>query len=116
VFEFGVADITRPSAQEVVKDLKFLFVSDISYLASSVERFSVPSSFQVSNFFFSCINTSFFFSTFHDPIKRQDMQPSLVLAALSMATFMRSSELGLGHAGRTRARTRIFVLSLAFYR
>ena len=31
------------------------------------------------------------------------MQPSLILAALALATLMKSSEIGLGEVGRNRA-------------
>ena len=59
--------------------------------------------FKVSNFFLSFFHIPTFFGNFFDPSKRENMQPSLILAMLSMATFWQSSEIGLGRQGRERA-------------
>jgi hypothetical protein len=40
----------------------------------------------------------------NDPIQRLSIQPSFVLAALALATFMKSSEMGMGQSGRTFSR------------
>lgn len=58
--------------------------------------------FKNSNFWFAFINVPLFFKTFFDPEQREDMQPALVLAALTMSTFLRSSEAELGEEGRRR--------------
>ncbi|KIK57175.1 hypothetical protein GYMLUDRAFT_75693 [Collybiopsis luxurians FD-317 M1] len=59
--------------------------------------------FRVSNYWFSFFHVPSFFGNFFDPVKRENMQPSLILAALALSTFWRSSELGEGRAGRIRA-------------
>jgi hypothetical protein len=59
--------------------------------------------FKSSNYWFSFFHVPTFFSNFFDPDKRELMQPSLILAALSIATFWQSSELGAGKAGREKA-------------
>ncbi|KAJ7095744.1 hypothetical protein B0H15DRAFT_774458 [Mycena belliarum] len=61
--------------------------------------------FRASNYWFSFMHAPTFFLTFHDPSKRERIQPSLVLAVLAMSTFWQSSEIGLGHHGRQRALT-----------
>lgn len=72
------------TARQITTDLQFLF--------------------RTSNFWFAFINVPLFFSTLCDARARDaNMQPALLLAALAMATFFRSSELGLGAAGRERA-------------
>lgn len=59
--------------------------------------------FRSSNYWFSFFHIPTFFSNFHDSARRQQIQPSLVLAALAVATFFQSSEAGLGVSGRRRA-------------
>lgn len=59
--------------------------------------------FRASNYWFSFFHIPTFFANFFDPIRRKQMQPSLVLALLAMSTFWQSSEVGLGSAGRERA-------------
>lgn len=59
--------------------------------------------FRTSSYWFSFLHVPTFFSNFYDPSKRQHIQPSLILAALAMATFWQSSEIGLGNHGRQRA-------------
>jgi hypothetical protein len=59
--------------------------------------------FRASNYWFSFFHIPTFFGNFFDPLRRRDMQPSLVLALLAMSTFWQSSEVGLGSAGRERA-------------
>ncbi|KAF9071182.1 hypothetical protein BDP27DRAFT_1219488 [Rhodocollybia butyracea] len=69
--------------QRIASDLRFLF--------------------RVSNYWFSFFHIPSFFGTFFDPVARENIQPSLVLAALALSTFWQSSELGKGQAGRTQA-------------
>jgi hypothetical protein len=59
--------------------------------------------FRESNYWFSFFHVSSFFGNYFDPVKRERMQPSLVLAILAMSTFWQSSEVGLGSHGRDRA-------------
>ncbi|KAE9405655.1 hypothetical protein BT96DRAFT_915878 [Gymnopus androsaceus JB14] len=78
-------------------------VSDISSEPSI--RFSRKiwfESFMHLRFLFRSSNYCFF-GTFFDPVKREQMQPSLILAALALAIFWQSSEIGQGSVGRTRA-------------
>ena len=59
--------------------------------------------FRTSNYWFSFIHLPTFFGAFSDPMKRATMQPSLVLAALSLSVFWQSSEIGRGAEGRRLA-------------
>ncbi|TFK52485.1 hypothetical protein OE88DRAFT_1795692 [Heliocybe sulcata] len=59
--------------------------------------------FRTSNYWFSFFNVPRFLNDFFDTRRRETMQPSLVLAALAVATFLHSSELDQAEAGRTRA-------------
>ncbi|KAK1226275.1 hypothetical protein PQX77_010748 [Marasmius sp. AFHP31] len=56
--------------------------------------------FRTSNYWFSFIHLPTFFGCFSDPVKRAAMQPSLVLASLSLSIFWQSSEIGRGAEGR----------------
>ena len=71
------------AAQSITSDLRFLF--------------------RASNYWFSFFHIPSFFAQFCDPVKRERVQPSLVLALLAMATFWQSSEVGYGKEGRERA-------------
>ncbi|KZW00891.1 hypothetical protein EXIGLDRAFT_603573 [Exidia glandulosa HHB12029] len=64
---------------------------------------SAIDSFKASNYWLSFINVPLFFKVFLDEAARDRMQPSLVLAALAISTFMQSSEVDGGVEGRTRA-------------
>ena len=59
--------------------------------------------FRASNYWFSFFHIPSFFSNFFDPVRRERIQPSLVLALLAISTFWQSSEIGYGEAGRERA-------------
>lgn len=61
--------------------------------------------FKCSNYWFSFFHVPTFFAKYFDPSQRERMQPSLVLAMLSLSTFWQSSEAStsLGRAGRERA-------------
>ncbi|KAF8237173.1 hypothetical protein L208DRAFT_1248652 [Tricholoma matsutake] len=59
--------------------------------------------FRESNYWFSFFHISSFFGIYFDPVKRERMQPSLVLALLAISTFWQSSEVGLSSHGRERA-------------
>ncbi|KAG7088294.1 hypothetical protein E1B28_012305 [Marasmius oreades] len=56
--------------------------------------------FRTSNYWFSFFHLPSFFGSFYDPVKRETIQPSLILAALAVSTFWQSSEIGKGAAGR----------------
>ena len=59
--------------------------------------------FRESNYWFSFFHISSFFANYFNPVKRERMQPCLVLAMLAMSTFWQSSEVGLSSHGRERA-------------
>ncbi|KAJ3785251.1 hypothetical protein GGU10DRAFT_269626 [Lentinula aff. detonsa] len=59
--------------------------------------------FRASNYWFSFFHVPTFFGQFFDTIKRENMQPSLVLAALALSVFWQSSEIEEGEKGRIRA-------------
>jgi hypothetical protein len=60
--------------------------------------------FRISNYWFSFFHFPTFFSTFDDPVRRAEMQPSLVLSLLAVSTFWKSSDFfGKGQEGRKRA-------------
>ena len=71
------------AAQSITSDLRFLF--------------------RASNYWFSFFHIPSFFGKFCDPVKRERIQPCLILALLAMATFWQSSEVGYGKEGRERA-------------
>ncbi|KAJ6621869.1 hypothetical protein B0H10DRAFT_2016158 [Mycena sp. CBHHK59/15] len=71
------------ATQRIASDLRFLF--------------------RTSNYWFSFLHAPTFFSNFFDSSRRQQIQPSLILAALAMSTFWQSSEIELGCSGRERA-------------
>jgi len=71
------------AAQNITSDLRFLF--------------------RASNYWFCFFHIPSFFGNFFDPVRRARLQPGLVLAALAMATFWQSSEVGGGAQGRERA-------------
>ncbi|OBZ71009.1 hypothetical protein A0H81_09136 [Grifola frondosa] len=54
-------------------------------------------------YWFSFINVPRFFGALLDPSTRNTLQPSLILTALAVATFIQSSESELGLRGRMRA-------------
>lgn len=58
--------------------------------------------FRTASYWFSFINVPSFLSTFIDPRKREQMQPSLVYAVLMIAMIMQSSEGGFGRVGREK--------------
>ena len=71
------------AAQSITSDIRFLF--------------------RASNYWFSFFHIPSFFGKFCDPVKRERIQPCLILALLAMATFWQSSEVGYGKEGRERA-------------
>lgn len=71
------------SSQQIMNDIQFLF--------------------RASNFWFSFFNISRFFSRLSNPTNRRGLQPSLVLAGLAVANFIRSSEQENGAKGRAWA-------------
>ncbi|KAJ8520701.1 hypothetical protein ONZ45_g2523 [Pleurotus djamor] len=70
-------------SDQILADLKFLF--------------------RASNYWFSFFHLPTFFSKICHPTRRQQIQPSLVLGLLCIATFWRSSEAENGARGRQRA-------------
>ncbi len=71
------------ASQRIISDLRFVF--------------------RESNYWFSFFHVPTFFGNFCDPVRRENMQPCLVLALLAMATFWQSSEIERGEPGRMRA-------------
>ena len=59
--------------------------------------------FRESNHWFSFFHVPTFFGNICDPVRRESMQPCLVLALLATAVFWQSSEVELGEQGRVRA-------------
>ncbi|KAL4063290.1 hypothetical protein V8B97DRAFT_2026456 [Scleroderma yunnanense] len=59
--------------------------------------------FRATSYMFSFINVPSFLSTFMNPRKREQMQPSLVYAALAISTYLQSSDVGMGKRGRRKA-------------
>lgn len=59
--------------------------------------------FRISNYWFAFFNVPRFLNDFFDTRRRENMQPSLVLAALAVVTFLHSSEVEEGEAGRLKA-------------
>lgn len=59
--------------------------------------------FRSTNYWFSFFHVPHFLSSYFDPEKRERMQPALLPAMLMMATFLQSSEAGLGKIGRAKA-------------
>ncbi|KAF5338925.1 hypothetical protein D9611_008729 [Ephemerocybe angulata] len=59
--------------------------------------------FKTSNYWFSFFHIPSFFANFCDPIRRETMQPSLILSLLAISSFFQSSEVGAGLNGRERA-------------
>ncbi|KAK7048512.1 Zn(2)-C6 fungal-type domain-containing protein [Favolaschia claudopus] len=59
--------------------------------------------FHCSSYWFSFVHIPTFFTNFYDPVKRDMLQPSLILSALALGVFFRSSEIELGQRGRERA-------------
>lgn len=59
--------------------------------------------FRESNHWFSFFHFPTFFGNFCDPVRRENMQPCLVLALLAMSVFWQSSEVELGEQGRIHA-------------
>jgi hypothetical protein len=73
----------QQAANQITRDLRFLFRS--------------------SHYCFSFINVPRFLSIYFDTERRACMQPSLLPAALAIATFFQSSEAGFGKEGRRKA-------------
>ncbi|KAG9101620.1 hypothetical protein FS749_005158 [Ceratobasidium sp. UAMH 11750] len=71
------------AAQKVTSDLKYLFKS--------------------SNYWLSFLNINLFMTNYNHRERRENIQPSLLLAALAYSTFTQSSEIEKGSAGRARA-------------
>ncbi|KAF8557671.1 hypothetical protein OG21DRAFT_1505168 [Imleria badia] len=63
----------------------------------------LSSLFTTTGYWLSFVNVPDFMRSLYDPEERSLMQPSLVFAGLALATLMKSSEMELGTAGRTRA-------------
>ncbi|KAJ7600829.1 hypothetical protein C8J56DRAFT_813769 [Mycena floridula] len=71
------------AAQGVATDIKFLF--------------------RISHTWFSFIHVPTFFANYHDPVRRQQIQPCMILAAIAISVFFQSSEQGRGMEGRQQA-------------
>jgi hypothetical protein len=71
------------TVQNITSDLRFLF--------------------RVSNYWFQFFHVPSFFRNYLDSAQREQLQPSLILAALALSTFWQSSETGNGRLGRERA-------------
>ncbi|KAF8444834.1 hypothetical protein L210DRAFT_3444273 [Boletus edulis BED1] len=76
-----------PTRDQSLKDI----ASDLSTL------------FTTTGYWLSFVNIPDFMRSLYNPEDRSLMQPSFVFAGLALATLMKSSEMELGTAGRTRA-------------
>lgn len=59
--------------------------------------------FRGSNYWFNFINVPQFLGRYFNPVKREQMHPALLPAALAIAALFQSSEAGNGREGRDRA-------------
>jgi hypothetical protein len=71
--------------------------------ASNHILFDIKFLFRVTPYLFCFFNVPRFFSLFSTPARRLELQPSCILAMLTVATFLQSSESGLGAEGRNKA-------------
>ena len=71
--------------------------------ASSCILFDIKFFFRATPYLFCFFNVPRFFSLFSDPPRRLELQPSYILGMLAIATFLQSSETGLGAEGRNKA-------------
>ncbi|KAG9101984.1 hypothetical protein FRC07_010264, partial [Ceratobasidium sp. 392] len=71
------------AARQITLDLKYLFKS--------------------TNYWFSFLNVNLFMTNYNHQERRENIQPSLILAALAYSTFTQSSETEKGSTGRARA-------------
>ncbi|KIM76126.1 hypothetical protein PILCRDRAFT_98790 [Piloderma croceum F 1598] len=73
------------------------------WFESLLDTYSPTRKESTSGYWLSFINVDAFMRTLFNPEEQLRMQPALVYAGLALATLMKSSELELGAAGRTRA-------------
>jgi len=71
--------------------------------ASNHILYDIKFLFRVTPYLFCFFNVPRFFSLFSDRTRRLELQPSYILAMLAVATFLQSSENGLGAEGRNKA-------------
>ena len=71
--------------------------------ASNHILYDIKFLFRVTPYLFCFFNVPRFFSLFSDRARRLELQPSYILAMLAVATFLQSSETGLGTEGRNKA-------------
>ena len=71
--------------------------------ASTHVLYDVKFLFRIAPYWFCFFNVPRFSSLFSNHTRRLEMQPSYILAMLALATFLQSSETGLGAEGRRRA-------------
>ena len=71
--------------------------------ASNHILYDIKFLFRVTPYLFCFFNVPRFFSLFSDHARRLDLQPSYIWAMLAVATFLQSSETGLGAEGRNKA-------------
>ncbi|KAI0349870.1 hypothetical protein OH77DRAFT_1593959 [Trametes cingulata] len=76
-------DVRARTTERIAADLRFLFRASVHWM--------------------SFVNIPRFFAALFNPLARHALQPSLVLAALGLATFWQSSEAELGRRGREKA-------------
>ncbi|KAI0822887.1 hypothetical protein BC628DRAFT_1326032 [Trametes gibbosa] len=76
-------DMRNKTSERIAADLRFLFHASLHW--------------------FSFINIPRFFASLFHPVTRQTIQPSLILAALGLATFLQSSDIERGAKGREKA-------------
>lgn len=92
--------VAQSSAEAISADLSFLYVTFPPHQTCSDNsgRFiTYPSRV-------AFINAPLFFTTFHNPEDRDNMQPCLLLVCLALVNLTRAGELENGEAGRMVAR------------
>lgn len=109
---YAAALITRPTmlrepslrfSQAIWWDTLLAFYGPNRQESANEIFFDLTELFRTSPASFSFINLPLFYAVLHDPEARPYMQPSLILACLSLSVFMRSNEMELGHKGRVKA-------------
>ncbi|KAH9922814.1 uncharacterized protein BXZ73DRAFT_91534 [Epithele typhae] len=84
-------------------DVTLTIPADVRETATQNITADLRSIFHTSPHWLSFLNLPRFFGALLDPRTRDGVQPSLILGALALATFLKSHEMELGAAGRARS-------------
>ncbi|KAF8610279.1 hypothetical protein BDV93DRAFT_430457 [Ceratobasidium sp. AG-I] len=83
----GLLEMYAPTKTEAAKQI----TSDLKYL------------FKTTNYWMSFLNVGLFMTNYNHRERRENIQPSLILAALAYSTFTQSSEIERAQEGRSKA-------------